>query len=110
MSRQTQFIGLTSKAQQFISRLKKLEADQATEGMFGESYMLGKWEANGEYLEKGSLVREVVQTIPWSGGSMIFTCLEVECLNGQKIRFHQWVADPTMQTKQYDTQAGTMWV
>lgn len=72
MSRETQYIGLTPKAEEFVKDLKKVEnSGNCTSGMFGERVELGEWWDE----QRKVYVREVVQAEPWSSGPMIFTTL-----------------------------------
>lgn len=90
MSRTTQFIGLSPRAEEFLNTYnsKKLCAYYMTEGMFDEPIMGGIYECilqrsgqyscpNNEYMDnyKKTYI-EVVQAEPWSSGVMIFTCLK----------------------------------
>lgn len=73
MSRSTQYIGLTKKAEEMSDRWKRVKnSTNWAGGMFGEEVPLNEW-----HREDGSLVREIVQASPWSSGPMIFTCLAV---------------------------------
>ena len=73
MSRSTQYIGLTKKAEEMAERWERIEdSTNWTGGMFGEEVDLGEWRT-----EDGCLIREIVQASPWSSGPMIFTCLAV---------------------------------
>jgi hypothetical protein len=108
MSRTTQFIGLTKRAEQFIAKLAVMAPDSYITGMFDEEIPLRKWQVDGYYFRMG-IIREVVQMAPWSSGPMIFTCLEWESQSGDKFRFDQWIEDPTCQGE-YDVGEGIMWV
>ena len=72
MSRSTQFIGLTDKANAFVSKMVIIENTEHAEGMFDEKIPLAS------YLDVGAkkIYYEVVQCEPWSSGPMIFTCLQ----------------------------------
>lgn len=73
MSRSTQYIGLTEKAEKMTEQWDKVDdSENWMGGMFGEEVSLGEWRR-----PDGKYVREVLQADPWSGGPMIFTCLSV---------------------------------
>jgi len=90
MSRTTQFIGLSPKANEFLEthNYKQLCTYHMTEGMFSEPIMGGIYECilqrqggyscpGNEYMEHcRETYIEVVQAEPWSSGPMIFTCLK----------------------------------
>jgi hypothetical protein len=79
--RSTQFVGLTKVAEDFVKDLEQLESDHSTSGMFEEEIPLRKWVLHPKiksWGREGECIREVVQTVPWSSGPMIFTCLEVD--------------------------------
>lgn len=88
--RMTQFVGLTQAACKWLDIACKKEPAvvcnscgavvreklkstvySKTYGMFEEEIPLHQYETLG-----GSIVREVVQAIPWSSGPVIFLCLE----------------------------------
>ena len=90
MSRNTQYIGLSSEAWDFLEKhkYKQLCEYHMTEGMFDEPVMGSIYECTleregiyslpgNEYMEeyKETFV-EIVQAMPWSGGPCIFTCLK----------------------------------
>lgn len=118
MSRSTQYIGLTKKAQEFVSNLKPIQENNFTTGMFDEEIPLGSW----EHPEKG-IVREVVQMEPWSSGPMIFTCLawdfgnKVEIIEGKEqfvrddsVTMFEWVNNPEVKDMEVDYEKGECWV
>jgi hypothetical protein len=110
--RSTQFVGLTKVAEDFVKDLEQLESDHSTSGMFEEEIPLRKWVLHPKiksWGREGECIREVVQTVPWSSGPMIFTCLEVDHGNGAKIEFFEWINDPTCEAE-YDPEGGRMWV
>lgn len=92
--RQTQLRGLTNEALNFLNENcmrvpikfcphcnEVLEIGQKCEvyfdasqtGMFDDGPNLYKY-----YLKDGSVVKEVIQAVPWSSGPCIFMCLEDE--------------------------------
>lgn len=137
MSRETQFVGLTEDANNFVSELKRLDSAEFVQGMFGEEIALRKWEIHPLFKRENrpnSHIREVVQCIPWSSGPMIFTCLEIFWGTGfedegNTSKCYEWVVDPTLSAEfcqqrateeygegviitggeEYDAQKGTMW-
>lgn len=139
MSRSTQYIGLTKAADDFIKKgftpeldnLQVLERKyndkdiywekRSAAGMFDEEIPLGTWRRT--FSGRDVLIREVLQTSPWSGGPMLFTCLEIDFGNGNNwdkpgdekydqtsvaVCF-QWIDDPTV-TDEYDDVTGRMWI
>jgi len=98
MSRTTQYIGLSPSAEEFLKKHKytKLCNYQMTEGMFNEPITGGIYECtlqregmyscpDNRYMEDyKETYAEVVQATPWSGGMMIFTCLQ-EIQTGRRI-------------------------
>ena|SRR3990167_5530619 len=106
MSRSTQFIGLTADAKDYIRDFKPLPSDRNAIGMFGEEIPLGKWEENRIRTryphQTNAIIREVVQTSPWSSGPMIFTCLEI-FLNDIPDDYHcqcfNWVYNPGLNSE-----------
>lgn len=141
MSRTTQFIGLNEAATRYVKNLKSLESDLSTSGMFDEKIPLQRWvmpddahTGKGERTLSGDdgqlqpCIREVVQTVPWSSGPMIFTCLAFDygntlnSLNSNAVtddRFipnysnkaFEWVTDPSIgKNVEYDQVTGRMWV
>lgn len=110
MARTTQFVGLNRRAEKFIGDRTLLPSVRTVEGTCGEKIKLREWLSNGNIFPKNTVIREVVQALPWSCGAMIFTCLEVEYQNGEKVQFHHWVPCPLADEKQYDKESGTYWV
>lgn len=117
--RETQYIGLTKRAQDYVEGLNKLDSDQSISGMFDEEIPLKRWDVPQDYKSEHHpkrCIREVVQATPWSSGMMIFTCLELYLANGindpevGKIKMLQWVDDPTVGDREYDEETGRFWV
>jgi hypothetical protein len=82
MSRSTQYIGLTKKAERMTEQWDRVDnSENWMGGMFGEEVSLGEWRR-----PDGKCVREVVQADPWSGGPMIFTCLYVFLIRAKGIK------------------------
>jgi len=111
--RQTQYIGLTRSAMNFVADYQKdIGSDNHTLGMFEEIVPLGEWVSKHDGT-KFWKIREIIQAAPWSSGPMIFTCLvgffhnDKECKN--PVSFLGWVEDPRM-TNEYDVEKGTFWV
>jgi hypothetical protein len=98
--RTTQWIGLTANAKVFVGNLEILESDTYAIGMFEEEIPLKKW-----VTPQGKIVREVVQTAPWSSGPMIFTYLTID---GEKK--YQWIEDISMKGREYDYETGLFYV
>jgi len=105
MSRETQFIGLTRAAEEFVSTLSTRKSDHHAVGMFDEEIPLRKWEMHPVFKERWpnydsdrptACIREIVQCQPWSSGPMIFTCLEIDWGNGAQSTCFQWVDDPSL--------------
>ena len=107
MSRSTQFIGLPTRATEFIESLEELESDTQTFGMFGETIPLRRW----KYGDRDTpCIREIVQATPWSSGPMIFTCLEIDFGNGGTSgKVLQWIQDPRV-TREISEDYNSMWV
>ncbi len=127
MSRSTQFIGLTKKAQEYVSKLEPLngvytdndgarfEEDNKTFGMFDEDIPLGAW----KHPERG-ILREIVQESPWSSGPMIFTCLAWDIGNryegdqrvypDNSITLFEWTHNPSVKDVEFDPESGELWV
>ena len=114
MARTTQYVGLTRRAECFVAGRQPLPCVRTVEGTCGEPVRLREWEANGEAatvkLTDVLIIREVVQAMPWSCGAMIFSCLEVEYNNGERVQFHQWTPDPEVAGQQFHKENGTYWV
>jgi hypothetical protein len=112
MSRSNQFIGLNSSAEEFVHGLKVLQSDSQTEGMFDEPFSLRKWESSEDMWigNRKPVIREIVQDSPWSSGPMIFTCLEIDYLNGACIECFQWIRDPRVKSIEFDKDKGRYWV
>jgi len=127
MSRSTQYIGLTKRAKDFLETHSAIEIDENnfTEGMFNEEVPLGVWKITLKCTSNSSdredeieiyKIREIVQNVPWSGGPMIFTCLELEYGHeNNKVQCFEWVTDPTLREREwggeeYDREEGTYWV
>lgn len=84
--RTTQYIGLTGAGAKFVSKLRPLNVpEHKTTGMFGEDVPLGTW-TDGIHVFK-----EIVQLKPWSSGPMIFTCIEAQYFEKQRI--FEWMED-----------------
>jgi len=118
MSRETQFIGLTQAAKNFVAQCIPIPHDSFTLGMFEEEVPLRKWEMHGLllYPDRDMCIREVVQEAPWSSGPMIFTCLELDWGNGMKTMAFEWIHDPTLGREfqeygslEYDQDTGRLW-
>lgn len=115
MSRETQFIGLTRLAEEFVKDLEALPSDTSTSGMFGEKIPLSCWKLPDTEKFKhanereGSCIREKVQATPWSSGPMIFTCLEIDFGNDAKVDVLQWIDDPRVKGE-VDKGQGRFWV
>ena len=106
MSRSTQFIGLSFKALDYVATLEEFEEERYTYGMAGEEVPLKTWKDT----KRGWIVREQVQTVPWSSGPMIFTFLEVTFENGCVCSdVLSWVLDPQVENE-VDSKEGTFWV
>jgi len=115
MSRSTQYIGLTQKAKNWLDdHCEPMESDNSTFGMFGEKVPLGQWKCNNfpgwENWERDIIVREIVQETPWSGGPMIFTCLEADYQNGGRSEMFEWVHNPGVGEEEFDVRTGELWV
>lgn len=54
----------------------------AHDRVYGDAKLLGMFEDGPDLFEydlkEGGVAREVVQTVPWSSGPVIFLCLEVD--------------------------------
>lgn len=93
MSRQTQIIGLSENAINFLNENAQQEpcnfcphcnkaidtriisfvyASAAEEGMFDDGPKLLQYP-----LKNGEIAKEIVQAVPWSSGPCIFLCLEI---------------------------------
>ena len=107
--RQTQFIGLTKDAQDYLKDAIELPTEYYVYGMFEEKIPLGIWKKDGyELLEQ-------VQFIPWSGGPMIFTHLKAMFIKPYDMNvdcghFFSWVINPKMKEKEFDMHTGHMYV
>jgi len=130
MSRQTQYIGLTHRATEFVSKLTRVEnSTNHTTGMCDEEVPLGEWTytqkiPTGWDNEEETFrvnyyrVKEVVQEEPWSGGPMIFTCLEFTPIQEGKSRTDciyrgfEWTENPSLAEQQVevDTEHGEYYV
>lgn len=116
MSRETQYIGLTDDAKEFVKKAIREESYKMCEGMFGE-------EVYGSIYHlppppgpnKDLILKEEPQVTPWSSGPMIFTHLRSilvkEC--GQDIDddtfYFDWVLDPSIKVE-YDSKKGHYYV
>lgn len=86
MSRETQYVGLTKEAEEFVREYCQpviLAYEHCTTGICGEKIPLGTWKLR----KNNSLVLEVVQISHWSSGPMLFTCLLV---NGHLMELGKW--------------------
>lgn len=101
--RTTQFIGLTTKCEEQIKELTRLECKGwDTFGMFSEEIPLGTF-----YDKNGRLVAvEYVIASPWSSGPMIFTGLMFA--NGPSP--HNWKEDPKVRGREFDQELGLYYV
>lgn len=111
MSRSTQWIGLTKRAEDYVAQLAPFPSDEHTSGMFDELLPLRKWAAPLD-LERATYVREVVQSTPWSGGPMIFTKLVIDYQHGDQVFTNscfQWIDDPTVK-HEFIRESGRFWV
>lgn len=116
MSRETQYIGLTKDAQEYIEqRAIGKKPIVVTFGMFQEDVHGYEWELPvPEGPNKRYWAKEVVQATSWSGGPMIFTCLQffLEKGCGQVIgmgRAFEWVSNPGLDSE-YDEVRGHFYV
>ena len=114
MSRETQFVGLTQAAQDFVADLQALPSASSTTGMFDEEIPLRQWEMHPSFRidllpDREMCVREVVQEVPWSSGPMIFTRLELDWGNGATSSVFEWIHDPTVEGE-VDYGLGRCWV
>lgn len=111
--RTTQFIGYPGYAKELVRDLTPVDPDSFAIGMFDEKLPLKKWEPRNikhdHPLHTARAVNEVVQTVPWSSGPMIFTCLEIEWQNGYKSRCCEWVANPMIRDE-VNYELGHYWV
>ena len=125
--RTTQYIGLTKRAQDFVADLQPIAGSKNnTLGMFQEEVPLGEWvgELPDFVLHTCGIkecktftgvklpvkVKEIEQASPWSSGPMIFTCLEVEIVGGQKEKAFEWVEDRSIKGREFDYDKGIYWV
>lgn len=96
MARSTQYIGLNDKAEDFLDKNFELtlpEDDNVVIGLCDEVIQLTSYVSkNQNYLS----AREVVQTIPWSSGPMIFTHIEVELLDKTKVLWYSWEVNESL--------------
>lgn len=113
MSRSTQFIGLTTRGEEFISELEQVPSNKHTCGMFEEKIPLRRWKAPERRWHKAKFIQEVVQEIAWSSGPMIFTRLEIEYYqsDGQMCTApcFEWVHDPRVEAE-FDYDLGIFWI
>ena len=126
MSRSNQYIGLTRKAQNYVSAFESLEQLNAlrgnelnpvVEGMFHEEMPMGIWKH-----PEGGIIKEVVQEICFSGGAMVFTLLswdmqkQREIIDGKDvmvaddISMYEWVHSPAVKDMEFDTETGEFWI
>jgi len=120
MSRSTQFIGLTKKAEEYVRDLEELESDSYASGMH-ENIPLRRWKLSKKDFgnsseEIGACLREVVQDYRFSSGPMIFTCLESDTREGYETSlkrwkdcFLKWVEDPRVEDE-FNQEKGTFWI
>lgn len=115
MGRSTQYIGLNDYAKKFVKGALRVESYEMTTGMFGEP-VIGKiyHMPTPDGPNTGWIFKEVVQSVPWSSGPMIFThligVLTKEC--GQEIKdgpYFSWMVDPSI-TEEYDPETGRYYV
>jgi hypothetical protein len=110
MSRSTQYIGLTAKAEEFMKQFEEIQHPNSTSGMFGEEVPLRVWQGIWLGSGKKATIYETEQVTPWSSGPMIFTDLLIVLDNGCKFsHVYSWVQDP-METNEYDKEKGVFWV
>jgi hypothetical protein len=120
MSRSTQYIGLNKYALKYVNGYINYENFILTKDMFDNGHILGTIYnmpvpegPNKEY----SLI-ETIQTTPWSGGPMIFTCLRSVLVkeSGQIIEdeeeLFRWMIDPSLKDIgiEYDRETGRYYV
>ena len=100
--RQTQFIGLTQDAKDFLKTCERLdEIENFTFGMFDEPIALKAWVDLS-----GNIYTETVQVSPWSSGPMIFTHLEDEA----ETPLFSWMLDESIRGHEYDRKEGIYWI
>lgn len=103
MSRSTQYIGLTTKAKQYVDNLKPLLVKSTTWGMFSEDISLGVWtDESGRHF-----CMEFVQVSPWSSGPMLFTAL---CGPNGVLEWSLWKESKKVKGQEYDPDKGLFWV
>jgi hypothetical protein len=111
MSRFTQFIGLTQKAEDFAkSYCEEIGIEDSyiyTFGMLEEQVRLRyfKWD--------GKDIKEEIQEVPWSNGTMIFTRLVLHWDKKNTTNLFDWIHNPMIQKEgkgEYDKESGEFWV
>ena len=118
MSRSTQFIGLNSFARDFVKNAKRKEHYPMTHGMFGEDIYGTIYYLDPKFPGKWCwILKEVVQTMPWSSGPMIFTRfhLTVREIEGRRKSsdmglIFTWMEDPSLAESEFDYETGRYWV
>jgi hypothetical protein len=105
MSRSTQFIGLTSRAEDFVKALEPLPPTGYAEGLAMEKIPLRRWKLPVAVRTEGAAhpnstgtdeyIEETVQVSPWSSGPMIFTCLR-EVRGELEWNYFEWAVDPRL--------------
>ena len=109
MSRCDQFIGLTKTGSIFEEMLVKA-------GFVGTTYKMcdsafDDYPVMGKVYRLGPLIfKEVLQTAPWAGGPMYFTCWQEETDKGKPVRqLYRWISDSALEGY-FDREKGTYWV
>ncbi len=116
MSRSTQYVGLNNYAKKFIKDAIKIEEYDMTNGMFdeivkGKIYYLNPPEGPNKEL----ILKEILQDSPWSGGPMLFTCLQAILVkeNGSSVEMGEWfnwIKDPSVSVNEFDYDTGRYFI
>lgn len=111
----TQYIGLTGRAQNWVSKALSIEQYQMTTGMFAEPIIGTIYTLRPRRNSKSLIIaKEVEQFQAWSSsGPMIFTHLKITLVNGgQEVDggyYYSWVCDPTV-VDQLDFSIGAYYI
>jgi len=114
-----QYIGLTKKAEDFLSenveRIADMTCPKCGEVLSTKPKILATEHQDAFYedgptlhtyeLKDGRICSEVLQVQPWSSGPMSFLCLEI-----QGKRLFEWIEDESIRGQEVDYERGLYWV
>lgn len=115
MSRSTQYIGLNKYALNYVKDAISVEKYEMASGLCDEIIYGNIYHMPVDGSNKDFLLKEIVQTIPWSSGPMIFTHLKpilikkCEQICDDLGEYFSWMIDPSI-ISEYDFETGRYYV